>query len=77
MVSFLLARGVDLDAKDVSSRTPLHLAAVRDRDIAEQLILKGADVNGKTQGVSTPLREAKTAPRPDIVELLLKHGARE
>jgi len=56
-------------------RTLLHLAP--NWKVAERLITRGADVNGKDSFGMTLLHTAVQASRKEIVELLLKHGAKE
>ena len=71
-----LADGADVNAKNVSGRTPLHCAAdARHKEIAELLIAAGADVNAKKFSGGTPLRYAATFGHKEIAELLLAEGA--
>ncbi len=68
-----------MDVKDEWGWTPLHYMAQHDyyRDMAEFLIVKGADVNVKGDEGETPLSVAKNKDHTEIVDILLKHGAKE
>jgi hypothetical protein len=72
-----LAAGTDVEVKDNNGFTPLHIAT---REVAELLIAKGADVNaivasGQYQG-KTPLDAAIQVGRPEVADLLRKHGGK-
>ena len=72
-----LDAGTDVEVKDNNRFTPLHIAT---REVAELLIAKGADVNaivasGQYQG-KTPLDAAIQVGRPEVADLLRKHGAK-
>ena len=77
-----LAAGADVNAKDDQfGGTPLHHVTVKGhKEIVELLIAKGADVNaivasGQYQG-KTPLDAAIQVGRPEVADLLRKHGAK-
>lgn len=62
-----------MNAKDKSSETPLHIAAVRGyQEITALLIDKGADLNAKNNEGVTPLQLALQRGHQSIVELLRK-----
>jgi hypothetical protein len=46
-------------------------------DVAAYLISKGADVNYKDCDGNTPLSVAREEKRPELIEMLLKNGAKE
>jgi hypothetical protein len=73
----LIAKGADVNAKDSRGQTPL-MAAVNtsQKDAVELLIVKGADVN-VMGGSNNALSLAKKRRNTEIVDLLLKHGAKE
>jgi ankyrin repeat protein/beta-lactamase regulating signal transducer with metallopeptidase domain len=85
-VKGFLEQGIEVDAKDMYGRTPLHLASMSgQRDVLAFLIGKGADVNAKsrpgsdlaldlTPGV-TPLDLAVTYSDYEVVKLLIDSGA--
>jgi len=69
--------GTEVNAKDVTGRTPLHWAAwVGHKEIAELLITAGADVNAKDGDNDTPLDEAVSEGEKEIADLLRKHGGK-
>jgi ankyrin repeat protein len=73
----LLARRVDIDARNVQGLTPLHVAAAGgDIAVVHLLVQHGADVNVQSYIGATPLDHAITyGRRHDVVELLQAHGA--
>jgi ankyrin repeat protein len=77
-ISRLVAEGFDIDAFDDLSRTPLHYAVEeRQFDAAQLLISLGSDVNRHDEEMigETPLSLAAQGDSPEIVELLMTHGA--
>ena len=68
-----LAAGVNVNAKDETSWTPLHFATTK--AVAELLITKGADVNDKNNDGMTPQHFAVGHPHKGILELLIDKGA--
>ena len=74
VVELLIAKGADVNAKDMFGKTPLHHAAGYGRkEIVELLIAKGADVNAKGKYGITPL---DLADNKEIAALLRKHGGK-
>jgi len=86
-VELLIAKGVDVDAKDdrFIGQTPLHRAAWKSyKEIVELLIAEGADVNAKGFG-GTPLDRAEEdfwdsselkAAKKENADLLRTHGGK-
>lgn len=77
IAQYLLNRGADIKAQDISGTTPLH-EAVRygNIEIARQLLSKGADVNCKDSLGKTPLLVLMSPEKQaETYELLLSHGA--
>ena len=72
-----LAAGEDVNEID-GGRTPLHVANLLGghQEIAELFIAKRADVNAKKDDGRTPLDNAIKYKRPEIADLLRKHGAK-
>jgi len=70
VIRLLLAAGASVKAKDVYSRTPLHVAArAADVEAIPLLLAAGADIHAKTNDGETPL---DLAFDPDCRELLAK-----
>jgi len=72
-VSFLLARGASMAAKDHEGRTALFDA--RSRRMVVLLLEKGAEINTKAARLQTALHVASEFGRWEVTELLLEHGA--
>ena len=69
-----LADGADINEKDKDGNTPLFDAAYYGhKEIVELLIASGADVNAKDDDGETTL---DFAYKPEITELLRKHGGK-
>jgi len=77
IVSLLLAKGADVNARDIDGHTALMTAAMlAPADVVSQLLAKGADVNAKSNNGETALMRASSFRRSDVVDLLKKAGAR-
>jgi ankyrin repeat protein len=77
-VRTLLAAGMpaDADQENPARVRPLHSAvAARDHEAAEALLEAGADPDAVQQGGFTPLLAAAHHDDPEMVALLLRHGA--
>ena len=74
VVELLIDQGADLDSKDESGMTPLHVA--KNKAIAELLITKGADVNEANKMGETPLDLAGFNVGDHTYDLRLKHGGK-
>jgi ankyrin repeat protein len=64
-----LEKGADVNAKDETGQTPLHIT--QDKEIAETLILKGADVNAVDGDGMTPIFNKEM----DVLKTLIQSGA--
>ena len=74
VVKFLLDQGADPNVVENSGDTPLHYAASWGFvDCARLLLSRGAEVNMRNRDGQTPLSRV-SAPKPEIVELLRRHG---
>lgn len=75
----LAERSASVNVGDPSYRSGKTLLgeALRNYPTAEFLLLQGADSNYPAQGYATrpPLFWAASDHTPDVIELLLKHGA--
>ncbi|XP_061179399.1 uncharacterized protein LOC133188025 [Saccostrea echinata] len=75
--TLLKIEGVDVNAHDIESRYPLHLAAMKgNEDFVKTLLDKKAKVDCVDGNDVTPLNTASTSGFKDITELLLKGGAK-
>ena len=78
----LIANNIDVNHKDVTGETPLHLACCNNHpEMVELLINNGAKVDAQSYelaGFKTPLLTMLSSPirvKSDIVRILLKNGA--
>ncbi|MET4634600.1 ankyrin repeat domain-containing protein [Kaistia defluvii] len=75
-VADLLAKSVDVDARNADGATALLVATHQNRvGIARQLILAGADVNAKDRIQDSPYLYAGARGHLEILKLALAHGA--
>ena len=76
-IESLIAKGADVNAKDIDGNTPLMSAAANNasKDVVELLIAKGADVNAKDNDGWTPLIWAARHNTLEVVESLIAKGA--
>jgi cytohesin len=78
IATLLIAHGASTTARGYEDRTPLHQAAMQGRlDVATVLLAHGSDIESKDEQGRTPLHLAVDQPAssPEIVALLLRHGA--
>ena len=72
--ALLMARGFSAKHVDGEQRTTLHYAA--NATVAELLIASGADVNAAAKDGKTPLHAALVRGNKELVETLVKRGAK-
>jgi len=76
VVTYLLAHGARVKAKDITDATPLHEAAIQGRKEVALLLLKhGADIEATQSDGYTPLTWAIISGHADVVSALLAKGA--
>lgn len=75
VVRELLRQGAAVNACDDNDQTALYCASGRSVSITELLLTHGADSNRMTLFRDVPLINAIGSRRPDIVAVLLAHGA--
>lgn len=77
MVRQLIDHGADVDARDRSGQTPLHLAASQDQSEIVRLLLDGgADIDApELQHGYRPLHLAASSGSVAVTELLVRRGA--
>ena len=74
LFNLLIKLGMDINYRSDDQKTYLHYAALHnDKWLCELLLQHGADVNAVDENHSTALLKAKD---PEIITLLLKHGAK-
>ncbi len=75
LLSKLEGKGININAKDASGRTPLAIAVENDRtDNVEYLLNIGADVNGRDHAGTELVLAAYTKSRP-MLNLFINRGA--
>ncbi len=75
-IKLLLDHGVDVNVRDSSEWTPLHVAAAdANKAVLALLISKHANVNAKSHDGTTPLHRAAEEGKKNNVEILLDNGA--
>ena len=76
MIEPLVAGGLDIDAKDFSEQTALHVAAVHGRTVwLEPLIDNGAELEARDLRYRTPLFLAVLNNNKEAAEILITKGA--
>ena len=72
----MLESGADINAKDKTAKTPLHLAAAKNKtETAIMLIEKGCALSPQDENGDTPLHVALTSASLEMIELLVEKGA--
>ena len=76
VVAELLKHGAEVDARNDSGESPLHLACYAGQLlIVDMLLDKGADINALNMYLETPLFYAAKRGMPAVTRLLLQRGA--
>ncbi|AZL16361.1 ankyrin repeat domain-containing protein [Rickettsiales endosymbiont of Stachyamoeba lipophora] len=75
LISNLIMKGADLEARNNDGRTPLHIAASNALlDLVRILIANGANINALDSKQNTPLHLAAAAGAPRTTQLILETG---
>ena len=77
VVKSLIKLGININAVDHLSKTPLHVASlIKSEEIVELLIHEGVHINPRDGDGNTPLHESIRFERPiSIVKILLQNSA--
>jgi len=76
LLQSLIAKGANVNERDLNEWTPLHEAAHNGKiEAAELLISHGADVNVKDKDGWTPLFLAMPSGNKDLIALFVDNGA--
>ncbi len=76
-IAKLISNSADLEARDGSQRTPIHVAAFASNDEALIALAKaGANMNALEDGVYDVVTIAAVANDPELMSVALKHGNR-
>jgi ankyrin repeat protein len=77
VVRLLLDHGADAHIRDKNENNALHIAAAHGHlEVSRMLLALKLDVNARNDGEKTSLHKALTkSGKPDVVRLLLDHGA--
>ena len=74
-VSFYIAHGADVNARDRTGKTPLHRASQGNAKATAKMLLDfGANPDAKDQGGATPLHYAAWEGALTVAALLVAHG---
>jgi ankyrin repeat protein len=76
LAELLIAKGIDVNAKNRAEATPLsNAASAGNLQVMELLVSRGADVNAKNRMGQTPLHLACRNGKKEVVEFLIDKGA--
>jgi ankyrin repeat protein len=76
VAELLIRRGANVNAHNMSQRTPLHFLArdIDDASLAKLMIAHGAVVNARDKHGATPLEMAMVAGNAEVAKVLKRHG---
>ena len=72
VVTFLLAHGAQVNAKDQDKRTPLHVAG--NKEIAKALLASGADLHARNSRDLTPFENAVCDRNRELIDVYVAAG---